>query len=183
MAIVNEEKTSYLLNLLAKSNTATLSHSLAVANLMLDLGAVLRFDKLQMADAYTSGLLHDIGKLGIEQELLFLPRRLSRSEHKSMQMHVQVGKVLLEAQRYPITIIEACAYHHERWDGQGYPTKIGKDEIPLMAQMLALCDTYDALVSDRSYRPRVPHNVAINIMKKTNGQFNPELLEHFFKIF
>lgn len=134
--------------------------------------------------------LHDIGKVGIPDEILHKPGRLDDQEREVMSAHPQIGyDVLVRATRelgeHPLVRIAAdiTLYHHERWDGLGYPTKKKGDEIPVGARLMAVADVYDALVSRRPYKEPFSHDVAVGEIKKGSGtQFDPDVVEAFMEI-
>ncbi|MCQ2090855.1 MAG: response regulator [Fibrobacter sp.] len=134
--------------------------------------------------------LHDIGKVGIPDEILHKPGRLDDQERDVMSAHPQIGyDVLVRATRelgeHPLVRIAAdiTLYHHERWDGLGYPTKKKGDEIPVGARLMAVADVYDALVSRRPYKEPFSHDVAVGEIKKGSGtQFDPDVVEAFIEI-
>ena len=128
--------------------------------------------------------LHDIGKIAIPDQILNKPGRLTPEEFKIMQQHSQVGadmlKNLVAEQDEPLVkaAYEICRWHHERWDGRGYPDGLKGNEIPMHAQVVALADVYDALTSQRCYKEAYPHEKAVQmIMDGECGAFNPMLLE------
>lgn len=138
----------------------------------------------------TAAPLHDIGKVGIQDEILRKPGRLNEEERKVMMMHPQMGyDVLLGATRElggsPMVRIAAdmALAHHERWDGDGYPNKLKGDQIPIGARLMAVADVYDALVSKRPYKDPYPHDVAVREIVKGRGtQFDPDVVDAFLKI-
>ncbi len=128
--------------------------------------------------------LHDIGKISIDSKILNKPGRLTSEEFEIMKTHAVVGeKMLLDLpvhQEEPLikTACEICRWHHERWDGRGYPDGLKGDEIPVSAQVVALADVYDALTSERVYKNAIPHEQAVEmILNGECGAFNPLLLE------
>ena len=130
--------------------------------------------------------LHDIGKISIPAEILTKPGKLTREEFEIMKTHTTAGDELL--QDMPVshddplmrTAHEICRWHHERWDGRGYPDGLKGDEIPVSAQVVALADVYDALTSDRCYKNAFSHEMAMQmILNGECGAFNPLLLECF----
>ncbi len=142
----------------------------------------------EYVDYYASAApLHDIGKVGIPDEILRKPGRLDENERNIMSEHPQIGyDVLVRATRelggHPLVKIAAdiTLYHHERWDGLGYPMKKKGDEIPVGARLMAVADVYDALVSRRPYKEPFPHDVAVNEIKKGSGtQFDPDVVDAF----
>ncbi|MCI8608790.1 MAG: diguanylate cyclase [Firmicutes bacterium] len=132
----------------------------------------------------TASALHDIGKMGIPEEILNKPGKLTAEEFEIMKTHSMIGaQMLRELPVYnsePLvkTAYEICRWHHERYDGGGYPDGLKGDEIPIAAQIVALADVYDALTSDRSYKKAFSHEQAISmILNGECGIFNPVLLE------
>ncbi len=132
----------------------------------------------------TASALHDIGKISIPSEVLNKPGRLTNEEFAVMKTHTLVGAEMLKAlpmhQEHPLvkTAYEICRWHHERYDGRGYPDGLKGDEIPISAQVVALADVYDALTSERVYKKAFSHEVAVNmILNGECGQFNPLLME------
>lgn len=145
--------------------------------------------KLRGADIFqiaTASALHDIGKIAIPDSILNKPGKLTKEEFEVMKTHTLVGAEMLdrlEAYRGEQLIRYAhdiCRWHHERYDGSGYPDGLKGDEIPIWAQVVALADVYDALVSERVYKKAYPHDVAVKmILDGECGAFNPLLLECF----
>ena len=128
--------------------------------------------------------LHDIGKIGIDEKILNKPGRLTREEFEIMKTHTVIGADMLESltlyQEEPLVRIahDICRWHHERFDGKGYPDGLKRDDIPLSAQVVSLADVYDALVSERVYKKAFSHEKAIQmILNGECGTFNPVLLE------
>lgn len=128
--------------------------------------------------------LHDIGKIVISEAILNKPGRLAPEEFEIMKTHAAVGAEMLENlpvgqdEKLVQTAHDICRWHHERWDGNGYPDGLKGDEIPISAQVVALADVYDALTSERVYKPPYPHERALNmILNGECGAFNPLLLD------
>ena len=132
----------------------------------------------------TASALHDIGKINIPEQILNKPRRLTKEEFEIVKTHSAVGEHMLRQipfnQNEPLVKIarEICRWHHERWDGRGYPDGLKGDEIPISAQVVSLADVYDALTSERCYKAAFDHETALNmIVNGECGAFNPLLLE------
>lgn len=145
----------------------------------------------QYVDFYaTAAPLHDIGKVGIEDEILRKPARLNEQEREIMRKHPKMGyDVLMDATKElhdnPMVKIAAdiALAHHERWDGLGYPNKLKGEEIPVGARLMAVADVYDALVSKRPYKDPYPHKVAVDeIVREKGTQFDPEVVDAFLSI-
>ncbi|MBD5093618.1 MAG: diguanylate cyclase [Subdoligranulum sp.] len=132
----------------------------------------------------TAAALHDIGKIAIPEEILNKPGRLTPEEFAVMKTHTIEGARMMDAlpmhRDEPLMLMahDICRWHHERWDGRGYPDGLAGDEIPIAAQVVALADVYDALTSQRVYKPPYPHDRAVEmILAGECGTFNPLLLE------
>ena len=132
----------------------------------------------------TASALHDIGKINIPEQILNKPGRLTKEEFEIIKTHSAVGEHMLRqvpfSQNEPLVKVarEICRWHHERWDGRGYPDGLKGDEIPISAQVVSLADVYDALTSERCYKAAFDHETALNmIVNGECGAFNPLLLE------
>lgn len=128
-------------------------------------------------------LLHDIGKLGIRYEDLNKVDPLSDAEYEMFKSHTTRGKWMLEPIAFLHDLIPGVYHHHERWDGKGYPVGLKGEDIPLVARILAIADTYDAMTSHRSYRRALPHDVAVREIQAFSGaQFDPSLVVIFVDV-
>lgn len=135
--------------------------------------------------------LHDIGKVGIADSILNKPGPLNDSEIQVMRTHTRIGRDILRKlhEQYPNNIfvnlgIEITSYHHEKWDGTGYPNHLKGIEIPLSARIMAIVDVYDALVSKRPYKEAFSHEKALAIISNDSGKhFDPDLVAHFLNLF
>lgn len=132
----------------------------------------------------TASALHDIGKIAIDENVLYKPGKLTKEEFEQVKTHAMIGAQMLEKlpdyQDEPLVRVayEICRWHHERYDGRGYPDGLVGEEIPISAQVVALSDVYDALTSNRCYKKALPHKKAIEMIKNNEcGVFNPMLLE------
>lgn len=132
----------------------------------------------------TASALHDIGKIGIDDKILNKPGRLTKEEFEIIKTHSAIGASMLDSLEYykdePLVKIahDICRWHHERYDGRGYPDGLKGEEIPISAQVVALADVYDALISDRVYKKAYTHEKAVEmILNGECGTFNPLLLE------
>ena len=132
----------------------------------------------------TASSLHDIGKIRIPEEILNKPGRLTDEEFQIMKTHSELGAAIIKDMDFPQdhplvhTAWEICRWHHERWDGKGYPDGLKGEEIPISAQVVSIVDVYDALTSERCYKKAFDHDTAIQmILDGQCGQFNPLLLK------
>ena len=143
-----------------------------------------RLTETDIAIITTASSLHDIGKIRIPEEILNKPGRLTDEEFKIMKTHSEIGASMIWdmhfLQDHPLvhTAWEICRWHHERWDGKGYPDGLKGEEIPISAQVVSITDVYDALTSERCYKKAFDHDTAIQmILDGQCGQFNPILLK------
>lgn len=142
-----------------------------------------KYSAEEIAKYSLASALHDIGKIAIPNEILNKPGRLTDEEFAIMKTHTTLGAQMLEGmEEAQDPLIQAayqiCRWHHERWNGKGYPDGLKENEIPLSAQVVALADVYDALISERVYKPAFSHETAVQmILDGKCGAFNPVLLE------
>lgn len=130
-----------------------------------------------------ASLLHDIGTVSIPANILNKPGPLNPEETKIIQAHPELAEMLLKKAPQLDAVLPAILYHHERYDGAGYPNGLKGDEIPFLARILSIVEAYDAMISERPYRKRMGHDEAVNELKENAGkQFDPEIVEAFIKI-
>jgi putative nucleotidyltransferase with HDIG domain len=168
---------------LKKAHEYTYLHSVAVCGLMVGLAQEMRLEPAAVRDIGLGGLLHDIGKAMLPVEILDKPGPLTDAELTVMRTHPKMGeKLLVEAGGVPATAINICVMHHERMDGSGYPFGLAGDAISIPARMAAICDVYDALTSERTYKMRWSAAQAIDMMRSQPGQYDREILVHFVRM-
>ena len=127
-----------------------------------------------------AGLIHDIGKIGVDETILNKPGSLSTDERASIEKHPEIGWRLLSSTNEFSELARFVLHHHERWDGCGYPNGLKGEEIHIEARIIAVADAYDAMTSQRSYREALSKKEAIKELKKCSGtQFDPEIVEIF----
>jgi len=137
-----------------------------------------------------ASVLHDIGKLGIPDYIINKPSKLTLEEYEIIKKHPVIGyntlkkaNSRLKTTSFLSTTEEIVLYHHEKWDGSGYPYHLKANEIPLSARILAVVDVYDALTSNRVYKKAYPHNLAVEIIKSEKNQhFQPEIVDAFLEV-
>jgi HD-GYP domain-containing protein (c-di-GMP phosphodiesterase class II) len=128
-------------------------------------------------------LLHDVGKLGISENILNKPGPLNETEWKIMQTHPQLANELLSSINYLAPALDIPHYHHERWDGSGYPDGLREEQIPFPARLFAVVDVFDALTSNRPYRSAWSRQVALNHIQQSSGKlFDPVVVKAFLQI-
>lgn len=162
-------------------DTYTLQHCINVAVLSLVLGVALKLNKQELRDLCLGALLHDIGKTLVPKDILIKPAKLSEEEYKIIKEHSYKGYDYLRVSSDitgPARIISA--QHHERVDGKGYPKGLSGDDIYKLTKIVSIADVYDALTSDRPYRPAMPPNEALEyIMANGDSQFDYEMVKLF----
>ncbi len=132
---------------------------------------------------YLAGLLHDVGKINISESILRNPQRLTDEEFAEMQCHPDHGWGILQGLEGLHDVLSGVVYHHERWDGRGYPDGLEGEDIPLDSRILAVADAFDAMTSDRPYRKGMPLETALAILKDGAGtQWDPHIVEALLKI-
>ncbi|MCE7983824.1 MAG: HD domain-containing protein [Caldilinea sp. CFX5] len=163
----------------------TTGHTQRVVYLAERLGRAMGITGKQLDALRQGGYLHDLGKLCVPDAILLKPYRLDPIERAIMEAHAERGYQL--AQRIPgipKEALEVIRYHHERWDGVGYPAGLSGNDIPLLARIFAICDVYDALVSSRPYKETQSHEQAMDLLQEQRGRhFDPAILETFVALF
>ena len=164
----------------------TKGHSMRVAAYAELLAQRLGWSDEEIQNIYYVAMLHDVGKIGISDAILLKPGRLTNEEFEIMKTHTTIGCDLLEksyrdrAGEFYRYCYDICRHHHERWDGRGYPDHLVGDDIPISAQIVAVADVYDALVSPRVYKSSFTKTKAYEmIVNGECGQFSPDILECF----
>jgi diguanylate cyclase (GGDEF)-like protein/putative nucleotidyltransferase with HDIG domain len=144
------------------------------------MGEILGLEKPEIEALNTAALLHDIGKLAVPDHILNKPGELTPAELEKVKTHAAVGASIASEIGFPYPVTPAIKHHHERWDGNGYPSRLAGDDIPLTARILAIADTYDTLRVTRPYRPAVTREGARALLKNGAGtQFDPRLVDLF----
>jgi putative nucleotidyltransferase with HDIG domain len=145
-----------------------------------ELGKLVNLNENQLLGLRAAAILHDIGKLAIPEAILNKPAKLTRDEFDRMKSHPVIGANIISHASFPYPVIPAVLYHHERFDGKGYPEGLRGEEIPLTARVLALADFYDALRSDRPYRRSLGQQEVLDFIRRESGKmFDPRLADLF----
>lgn len=177
------EKTNALMSLLELHDKATYLHSVNVFNVSKELSEELGLDKQEQEIVKYGGLLHDIGKISIERNILTKPQKLNEKEYEKIQTHAENGRKILEEFSYPIEIVESAAFHHERYDGKGYPNHIRGEDIPIIARIISVADVYSAIREKRAYKEEKDNDYALNIIKELKGtQLDPKIVDALIQI-
>ncbi|MBP2681725.1 MAG: hypothetical protein H6Q78_1588, partial [Candidatus Krumholzibacteriota bacterium] len=161
----------------------TSGHSARVSRYALLVADKLGFSTTQKRELYLASMLHDIGKIGIPDELLNREGKLADDEIRQIRNHVKVGASMLKALGEMHPIVPLILHHHEAWDGSGYPDGLAGEKIPLMSRILAVADTFDAMTSDRPYRKALSVAEAVDEIKRCSGQsFDPRIVDRFLEV-
>lgn len=141
-------------------------------------------DDRQLKAIATAALLHDMGKLAIPERILNKPGKLTVAEFEKVKRHTDIGADLLSSVKFPYPVVPIVRHHHEHWDGSGYPSGISGTDIPLGARILSVVDCFDALTSDRPYRPRLTTEEAFAIIRERRGTtYDPLVVDAFLKAY
>ncbi len=187
LSIKNDNQFKEFTKALAKTVDAkdpyTYGHSEAVTNYTLQIAKEMGFNEEKLRLLEIGGRLHDMGKIGVAEHILNKPGGLTDEEFKEIQRHPEIGARILQDTSSLKGIRDLILYHHERFDGKGYPTGLKGKDIPLGARILAVADTFDAMTSHRAYRKALSRKVAVAEIKKCSGtQFDPEIVDVFLKV-
>ena len=160
------------------------NHCDRLAHMGVVFGQHLGLNYEQLEALRRGGVLHDIGKLGIPDAILLKKGKLVGNEWETMKQHTVIGAALCAPLRTMRETVDIVRSHHERWDGSGYPSGLAGEEIPLLARVFQIIDIYDALSTERPYKPAFPQEKVISIMKEEaeNGSWDARLLEEFLII-
>ena len=161
----------------------TEEHSVRVTDLSIKIATAMSCSRQEIESIRIAGILHDVGKIAVPDSILLKPDKLTPEEYNVIKNHPTIGENILK----PVMLLEKerkiIEYHHERWDGLGYPTGIAGKEIPFLARILTVADSYDAMTSDRPYRLGMSLEKAISEMNyNKNKQFDGDVVEAFIKI-
>lgn len=168
---------------LAAKDKVTHRHSEEMAHLAAALGHALGLKGTDLEELEMAAYLHDVGKLGVPDEILLKPKALEKHEWHIMKSHPQIGRDLILEVFDHRRLAEAIYYHHERWDGKGYPEGLKGDQIPVTARIVMVLDAYAAMTSDRPYRKALSKAQAIAELRRYAGtQFDPDVVERFLAL-
>ncbi|MDP4132900.1 MAG: PAS domain S-box protein [Bacillota bacterium] len=172
-----------IMTALHEKSHETQQHAKRIAYFAKKLGEALGLSHKDLDNIELASALHDIGKISVDLSILQKPGKLNEEEWKIIKKHPEVGYRIAQAIPELVTVSEIIFCHHERWDGTGYPRQIAGDEIPLLARIISLADSYDAMTSDREYHKGISKEEAmVEILRCAGTQFDPYLAEVFVKL-
>jgi putative nucleotidyltransferase with HDIG domain len=178
LEITYDQTLTSLMSALDARDRETEGHSMRVSRLTCLLAEEIGLNGQQLKAIERGALLHDIGKIGISDTVLHKPGKLTDDEWKTMRIHPDIGARIVEGIPFLQDSLSVIRYHHERWDGSGYPIGLKGEEIPIQARIFAVADVFDALTSRRSYRNKSSAEEALQYIKEQSGiLFDPLIVE------
>jgi len=159
-------------------------HCERLAFIAVVLGMSLQLDRDSLLALYRGGFLHDVGKIGIPDSILFKTGKLTEPEWVVMRSHSTRGEEICRHLKSLAPVLPIIRHHHERWDGSGYPDNLHGEQIPLLARVLQIADIYDALTSERPYKPAYSAEQALEVIEEeaNRGWRDPEVVEMFLRV-
>ena len=180
--IIDEMLQTYA-KIIDMSDHYTTGHSFRVARYAAMLARELGYNNEAVVDHYNAALMHDLGKIAIPTEILNKPGRLTDDEYAIIKTHTSIGYELLKDISTMPLLADAARSHHERPDGKGYPMGLSGDDIPRVAQIIGVADTFDAMYSDRPYRKRMNFQRAVEIIAEVSGtQLSADVVDAFLAL-
>lgn len=161
----------------------TRQHSTRVTRFSLAIAEAIACSQEELDVLNVAANLHDIGKIGIPDNILLKPGPLTDEEYTIIKKHPVIGEGILGHFQMWVPEQNAVRHHHERWDGRGYPDQLKGEKIPFLSRILSVVDVYDALASDRSYRKKLPEDMVVKMIEENKGsQFDPHIVDVFIKL-
>ncbi len=183
-----EESTEEILFALAQAveqrDCQTSGHCARMAFISVSIGIALGLDRQSLVTLYQGGYLHDVGKVGIPDSILFKPGKLTAAEWVVMRSHAVRGEEICRHVKSLAPVLPIIRHHHERWDGTGYPDGLRGGQIPQLARIVQVADIYDALTNARPYKPAMEIPKALRLMQEETdrGWRDPELMKLFIRL-
>lgn len=172
-----------IVNIIEAKDEITEGHSVRVAGYSRALATAMGYDEKSVDEVYRAGLLHDVGKTGIPDLILKKEGKLTREEYGEIKEHTSIGGHILAAIETMDYLAEGAKYHHERYDGTGYPKGLAGEDIPEIGRIIAVADVFDALVSKRHYKEAMDVETAkAELLKGAGSQFDPAIVKIFIEL-
>jgi len=172
-----------LINALEAKDSYTRGHSQRVTRFSMAIGRELALSPARLEVLQRAAILHDLGKIGVRESVLNKPGKLTYEEFGEVARHPEVATQILSPIPFFQNVLPAILHHHERFDGRGYPGRIGGTDIPLESRIMSVADTYDAMTTTRAYRPALSDEEAAAEIRRCSGtQFDPEVVSVFLSV-
>ncbi len=169
-----------IINTLHEKNAREELHSKRVSEICQRIGQALGLSEIEIGKLKVAGLLHDIGKIGINESIFNKCGKLTKTEWNELKKHSEIGYRILSSTNEMIELAHGILSHHERWDGTGYPSGLKEENIPRLSRFITLADSYDAMISERPYRKALKEEQVLNEIRKNAGtQFDPQIARIF----
>jgi HD-GYP domain-containing protein (c-di-GMP phosphodiesterase class II) len=169
---------------LRRTRPSTYQHCVRAARTSRRIGLALGFDDARLKQVSSTAMMHDIGKILVPEYILSRPRRPTRFERFVLNLHPNFGALLASYFNLSAEMRIRTQHHHERWDGRGYPHRLGGEDIPLMARIVQVADSFDAMMDKRGYNsPRTLEDATAELRRESGKQFDPLVIEAFLDTF
>ena len=179
---VRSNMISTIVKTLHEKNPREEKHSKRVSQLCEAIGMASGLSEIEVRKLRVGGLLHDIGKIAIEEGILNKPGKLTEQEWVEIKRHPEIGYRILSSSHEMLELTEGILAHHEKWDGTGYPKGLKGEAIPRVARIIAVADSYDAMTSERSYRKALSEEDVLKEIRRNAGtHFDPKIVKIFIE--
>lgn len=178
--VLKSKTIDLIMNTLFEKSKREANHSNRVSQISQSIASKMDFNKDAINQIRIAGLIHDIGKIGVDEKILNKPARLTIEERREIERHPEIGWRILSSTNEFSELAQFVLHHHEKWDGSGYPNGIIGEAIPVEARIIGVADAYDAMTSKRSYQKGMIKKDAINELRRCSGtQFDPYIVDVF----